>query len=391
MAEQNNNAAEVISVGKVIISIIKKHIAGTDYEVPADVDFKKLFSLAERHKVTALIAAEVIKCPTASVEVKKAFQKELFKSSVRYETQLKEKNELTQLFCQKKIAHCFLKGQKIARYYENPEERYMLDMDIYIPEEKLCEAEEILLSRGYVLNTFGDDKDVGYIKKPFLNIELHRELKYDYDKGYEYYKGAFSRMLSEENGYTLNMTYEDFYVYILSHCAHHFESGGTGIRNILDHYYLNKFLRPQCRSEKLCDSLENIGLTEFSRSLDSLSEMWFGDAQENENSREVGDYVLLSGVFGNSTNAYLSGILRGSYSEKKSSYVLSRLFPSAKAMAPRYPVLNKLPWLAPLFWIVRFFSAVFSEKDYKKEINNVGSASDEDKTNFAEFMKKNGL
>ena len=109
--------------------------------------------------------------------------------------------------------------------------------DLFINPNNFDEvAEEIVKNRGYELNTFGDDKDIGYIKKPFLNIEIHKELKYDYDKGYDYYKGAFQRLMAGDNACELNMTNEDFYVYILSHSAHHFENGGTGIRNILDHF-----------------------------------------------------------------------------------------------------------------------------------------------------------
>lgn len=55
----------------------------------------------------------------------------------------------------------------------------MLDMDFYVETDKIPKAQEILLSIGYEQNSNSDDKDTAYIKKPFLIIELHKEIKYD--------------------------------------------------------------------------------------------------------------------------------------------------------------------------------------------------------------------
>jgi hypothetical protein len=267
----------------------------------------------------------------------------------------------------------------------------MLDMDIYVEESGIKKAERLLQERGYTLNSFGDDKDIGYIKKPFYNIELHRELKYDYDKGYDYYKGAFARLLGAEDSCELNMTDEDFYVYILSHTAHHFETAGTGIRNILDHYYLKSKLKPCCNADILSAGLEAVGLTTFAQKMDEVAEAWFGNGEYNEDIEEISDYILLGGVFGNRVNHYMGGILRGDYGDKKASFVLKRLFPPKAKIQDRYPVLKRFGFLLPFIWVVRIISAVFSKKDYSAEIDNADSVTQEQKAIFARFMQKNGL
>lgn len=391
MNENQAAANEIATIGRIIIEIIKNDLAGNDYTLPADVDFKKLYTLADVHRVVPLVAEAVLKCPHAPDEVKKRFKAELFKVSVRYEGQLKEKAELSALFSEVGVKHCFLKGDKLSRFYNTPERRFMLDMDIYVDEGGFKKAEDILLGRGYELNSFGDDKDVGYIKKPFYNIELHRELKYDYDKGYDYYKGAFSRLQSVEGTCELNMTNEDFYVYILSHTAHHFETAGTGIRNVLDHYYLKTKLKPFCNEAVLEAGLEAVGLTTFAQRLDALADAWFGNGEYNHDIEETSDYILLGGVFGNKVNHYMGGILRGDYSDKKTSFILKRLFPPRAKIQDRYPILKKLPLLLPIIWVIRIISAVFSKKDYSAEIDNADSVTQAQKEDFARFMQKNGL
>ncbi len=391
MSENQQSTKEILSVGNVIIDILKANIAGSDYSLPADVDFNKLYMLSDKHRVSPLVAETIVGCEFVPDEVKANFKKELFKVSMRYETQNKEREKLSQIFNENGIKFCFLKGYKLSRFYPNPEQRFSLDMDVWVEKSRVSDAQKILEQRGYEKSTFADDKDVGYIKKPFLNVEIHKELKYDYDKGYEYYKGAFSRLVAEEDSWELNMTNEDFYVYILSHSAHHFETAGTGIRNILDHYYLKMALKPLCNPQLLREGLTATGLSVFNDKMDALCEYWFGDYDGNDDVEQMAEFVLLSGVFGNQTNHYLGGILKGDYGNKKSDFVFARVFPKREKVKDRYPILKKAPFLLPLIWIVRIITTIFSKKDYKSELESVKAVSEEDKNIFAEFMKKNGL
>ncbi len=382
---------DILSTGNLIISAIKGQLKGEMYTFPEDADFDKIRKLAEKHKVTPLVAPSVIACETAPEQYKSIFKKELFRCAARHAAQEKEAKELAEIFAKNQIKHCFLKGAKVSQYYDNPDMRFMLDMDVLVEPGKAPKAAELLVDRGYEYDNYEDEKDAGYVKKPFLNFELHKELKYDYDKGYAYYKGALERMNVGENGYSMNMTNEDFYVYILSHTAHHFESAGTGIKSIVDHYYLNKKLRPLCDEGVLQKGLEETGLTEFGKSMDRLSDFWFSDGEYEESVKETADYIMLSGVFGNQTNYYLSGIIKGDYSDKKSSYFLTRLFLPYKLMKKRYPILKKLPFLLPLLWVVRLFGALKDREKYTKEASEVNSVDNSAKDRQIEFLKRNGL
>ncbi len=391
MDEKKQLTAEILQTGEILIGIIKADLTGGEYSLPVNCDYRKLFSLAQKHKVTPLIAQRILNSENAPENAKSAFKKELFKNSMRYEAQLKEKDQLSEVFADNKIHFCFLKGHKVAKFYNEPEKRFMLDSDIYVEKDKFELAEEIIKSRGYSLNTFGDDKDVGYIKQPFLNIEIHKELKYDYDKGYSYYKAAFNRLTGAENEYELNMTNEDFYVYILSHCAHHFESGGTGIRSVLDHYFLTKKLLPVCDPDKIKDGLEQTGLTLFNQRMTELSEHWFGDARGSEIIKTTAEFILLSGVFGSQINSYLSEITRNDNEKSKVYYFLRRLFPSLSQMKFRYKILCKLPFLLPIFWGVRLIAFTLEKSNKTDEIKVANSVTDNQRTSFKSFMNEIGL
>lgn len=390
MEDKKQATSEVLAMGGIIVDILRAQITGNEYSLPVALDYGKLYKLCEIHKVTSMVAP-IVAHSDAPDEVKATFKKQLFRCAARHTAQEQEREELTAAFTEARIKHCFLKGSKVSRYYDEPEMRFMLDMDVYIEPSKIEKASEIMKDRGYEIYIAEDDKDIGFTKKPFLNIELHKELKYDYDKGYDYYKGAFERLKESENSLALDMEKEDFYVYILSHTAHHFETAGTGIRSVVDHYYLREKLRPQCDEKLLSEGLHATGLATFSERLDKLCDYWFCGGECDEDINEIADYIILSGVYGTQANEYLSGIRRGDYSEKKSSYFMARLFPGLKSMSIRYPVLKKVPFLLPIFWLVRLITALLDRDSLAAEMKTVNSATEEEKSQFVEFLERNGL
>lgn len=389
--EKDEKINLILQMGNVVVGILKSKLTGCEYSLPDNVDFEKLYQFCEMHKVTSLVAGYIIKCDDIKPETKMLFQKQLFRCAARHTAQEKEMCSLIEMFTENNIKHCFLKGTKVSCYYPEPELRFMLDMDIYIEPDKFLQARSLMENSGYEVISIESDKDIALSKKPFLNIDLHKELKYDYDKGYEYYKSAFSRLESIQGTTAMNMADEDFYVYILSHTAHHFETAGTGIRSVVDHYCVKKGLVPQCDADKLAKGLEDTGLSKFNERMNALCDYWFGDATPDESIMAMAQYIFLSGVYGTQTNTYMSGISRGEYSKGKTSYFLNRLFPGYKSMSARYPVLKKCPFLLPLFWFVRIVSAVFGKGDFKQEVKNVSATSNDDVASHLDFIKENGL
>ena len=389
-AENEKNTQEIIKTGGILVSAIKAYITGDEFEFPENADFEKIYKLAQSHRVTAMVAPVVMKSQFADSKVKGIFSKELFKTAARYSAQEKEREDISRAFSENEIPHCFLKGSKVGIYYDNPDCRFMVDMDLYVDSQRFKDAEKILLNRGYEISSNSDDKDTVFIKKPFLTVELHKDLKYDYDKGYDYYKGAFERM-NYGNGFAMNMTNEDFYVYVLSHVAHHVETAGTGIKSIVDHYYLRKNLKPKCDSAVLEKALAEIGLSKFEEKIDRLCDFWFENGESDSLTEKMTEYILLSGVFGNKANDYLNGIIRRENSKITDSYFITRLFPPLKKMQFRYKILNKYPFLLPVFWGIRIISSLRDGSRIAGETKTLITTDDSTKEQQKEFFDKMGL
>ena len=92
-----------------------------------------------------------------------------------------------------------------------------------------------------------------------------------------------------------------FYFYYIAHMAKHFvETGGCGIRPFLDIWVLNH--RIDFDREKRDKLLSDGGLDVFAKQAELLSEVWFGNAEHTEITRQMETYILRGGVYGANTN-----------------------------------------------------------------------------------------
>ena len=381
--------ASCLETGRKLIKIIEGIINEKKADIPENTDFERILKLSYAHRISGFVAHGVNNYKLDEATLNK-FNAELFKTAARHTAQEREVEELSREFSNARIEHCFLKGIKISSLYDVPEMRFMLDIDIFVNPEKFDEAIAMLQKRGYEkIST--DEKDCSLSKKPFLNVDLHRELKYDFDLGYEFYKNVYSRLVPVNDSYEKTMTKEEFYVYLLSHTAHHFATAGTGIKSVIDHYYIMKNLVPQCDEELLYKYLEESGLKDFNESFSRLTKVWFMGEKGDEVTDKMTEYIILSGAYGTDINYYVNGVLRMGMSENKKDYFLKRLFPKYETMCYRYPVLKKSKALLPVFWGIRILSSVTQAGRIKNEASGISGVEEDNKQKQDKFLKNVGL
>ena len=376
-----------LETGKLLIKIIKGIIENRKADISENTDFNKIMQLAYAHRISGFVAY-LSEYYDLDNQLKSKMETEIFKTAARHTAQEREIKELSASFSKENIEHCFLKGLKVSSLYDVPEMRFMLDIDIYINPEKTESAIDVMKKRGYEVVVF-TEKDCSLSKKPFLNVDLHYELKYDYDLGYDFYSKVYERLISVENSSEKIMSNEELYVYLLSHTAHHFATAGTGIKSVIDHYYILKNLLPKCDNQILNDYLTQSGLADFNKTFSKLTRVWFSDEQGDEVTDKMGEYIILSGAYGTDINFYVNSVLRTE--DNKKSYILNRLFPDYEIMKIRYPVLKDKKVLLPVFWGVRILSSAFDAKRIKDETTGIVKVEDSAKKEQEQFLNKVGL
>ena len=131
----------------------------------------------------------------------------------------------------------------------------------------------------------------------------YSEVFYD-EKFYEYYAEVKSRLIKDDgNNYGYHFSPEDFYVYMTAHEYKHYSVGGTGLRSLLDVYVFLKKSEGLLDFDYVLSEMEKLELSEFEEKNRCLALNLFGSNEMTGDNREMLEYVVHSGAYGNVENS----------------------------------------------------------------------------------------
>lgn len=332
---------------------------GTDAPpLPEEITYKGVFSLAKRHSLAStlyyLFEDEVKDDPTLSAKLANERDVDYAKNLV----QTREFDSVTRAFSSRGVRFLPMKGFLFKELWARPEHRTMSDMDIFVSPETTPLAEEILVSLGYTRSEEGNTH-TSFEKPPYVNIELHKKL----DKGSS---ADFSEWIEREDhpGWYV-MPDEDFLVYAIAHMHKHYEAGGSGMRSVFDIFLFLRKNENSLNRELVREKLQALSLCDFYDLLCELISLWFGDGGNKDDVLlDFELYTATGGTYGSVKN-------RVEYSVKnkkrsKISYFFARLFLPYSKMVYIYKWLKPLPFLLPIAWIMRVFSALLDGRAQKE-------------------------
>ncbi len=287
--------------------------------------------------------------PENAAALQKAFQLAVLREAAQ-QTFLKSLRERLQAAG---IDFLLLKGTHVKALYPAPEMRFMVDMDVLVREPDVANAQAQLEALGLQLH-LDNGKDIIYMQKPFLTVELHRTLFQPDDPRYPFFLDVWARAVPV-TGHEYKMSDTELYVYTLAHLAEHYTAAGSCFRPVMDLYLLEKkaavdFAAAEARFSEM-------GLADFAGNVRALCRVLFDGAAETDTLRLMGNFILLGPPVRHAGEA--------SAAAKTSHGRLRRLwhaaFPPLRHMRLRYPVLQKAPFLLPVFWAVRLVQYAFTK------------------------------
>ena len=275
--------------------------------------------------------------------------------------------EIAEAFFEKVIRFLVMKGIVQKRFYEKSYHRMMGDLDLLIHEEDRAAVREIMEDLGYETQSFEELYDDVYYRRPFLNVEIHVALGHESDFSDPRFLSVWDRAVKSEfvEG-ALELSLTDYYLYFIHHAAKHCKGHGTGIRTVIDLWYLREQILPKLDRSELDEALSALNSLTFEREFLKLCSVWLdgeeGDAFQNEGMRRF--LILEAGLYGNASNTLFretitDGDLSRSHANKRGMF-LRRIFLPRENMSIKYPILKKHAWPLPFCWIHRIFKTVFS-------------------------------
>jgi len=252
-----------------------------------------------------------------------------------------------------------VKGCWLKERYPDIDYRQMSDLDILIHPQDRPKAEALMNQLGYEKEEGLAEHHDGYLKPPYMGVELHHMLLPEQDARAGYYCDIWEKVQPVE-GFSgvFRLKSEDEYIYYILHLYKHVIYAGTGIRSFLDSLvYRNAY--PDMDWDYLRQEFQKLGVADFAESIQTIADCWFLSGEAIPAGLEDMAQSVLSAAAYGTENQLIHNEMKPMLERfrnplvAKAVYLLSCLFLPLKAMRILYPVLNKFPILLPVFWVWR--------------------------------------
>lgn len=350
---------------KGLLTLIRSAVTEQSLPLPAEFDLEQALPMILKHGVQTLCYDGAVRC---GLDKKNSAMQELFRRYCQLlrqsERQMRAVERLFAEFDHEGVDYMPLKGCCMKRLYPKPELRPMGDADILIRTDQYDRIRPVVERLGYEEVVESDHELIWH--NAALHLELHKRLIPSYNKDYYAYFGDGWRLARKQTGCRFAMTPEDTMVYQFTHFAKHYRDGGIGVRHAAD---LWVFLRSMQPDEALIrEELDRLRLREFYDNIRRLLDNWFQDGPADKKTEFLSDFMFSSGSWGSRENHILSdGVkkvsIAGSTAGGRRRRLLESFFPNRLSMQQKYPVLKTCPFLLPLFWPVRWITAVLFRRD----------------------------
>ena len=348
-----------------------------------NVDWEQLYIISKKNSVSNLICYAIDKLGVdVPKEIYKKFKEDQLIAIRRDAIQEHEIKNLLEEYEKNGIECIVLKGLILKKLFASSDMRIMGDLDLLLKKEFIPAADSILIRNGYTeIVEENQDKETNpheeYKKPPIMLVELHKFLfpQKGFETIFEYYESIWDRTVAYENYKNIHqINDEEFYIYMILHIMKHYKRGGTGVRSLIDVWVF--ISKKQLDWEYINKTFAELNMSDFEKHIRELVRIWFGGKENSDTVYdEMTEFILDSGTYGNEKNFKTISISKEN--NGKSTYIkhmMKIVFIPYKGMRTIYPILNKLPFLLPVFWVVRIFDRLLNKRDKLKD--EVEMASD---------------
>ena len=348
------------------IAITQCAIINDTGKLSKDFDFNAVLELMGNHGTINMLYYGLKNSETQSAEADSIFAL-VYQNILIDEAQKREIAKISDAFQKNGIDYALLKGSRLKYLYPSTDMRSMGDADILIKTEQYEKIREIMLALGYCEKGEGAH-DFAWICDN-LYVELHKSLFGEYRDVYpevdEHYKNSWSLMHPTGNGSEYTFSPEDEFIYLFAHFTKHYKLSGIGIRHLTDLWVFHR-ANPDIDMQYVKEHLRQMNLLEFFENVWNTALCWFDGKEFDEMSEYISNEILSGGSFGTLENQVLSDFIAkeetGTGFSLKFKRNLKYVFLPYKAMAVKYPILNKIPIALPITWVLRLIDIAVNKR-----------------------------
>ena len=371
----------------------------------AQMDLAQVYQLAKFHALTTMAYMAVDDYLKAYPEAASDFDTRLLaewktsKNKALYKQMMMdaEREAILAHLEEQGVWYMPLKGVFLKDLYPKTGMREMVDNDILFDINYRKELRRYMVDRGYKDEHYGGPVHDMYLKLPFYNFEMHVMLyaRYNSQVFYDYYKDVKSRLIKDaDKDYGYHFSDEDFYIFVVIHAFKHYESGGFGIRTLLDLYVYTQAKKDTLDWAYLDAEMDKLGVAEFERNCRKLADKLFDvaaleaahgscadyDSRLTEEDKADMEFFLSAGSKGTTRIAFKQRLDRMMEEDQdedvtlgvKLKYLYKRLFPEVGFYESAAPVVYRHKVLLPFYMVYRLSVKAFKRRGaIWKEIKHI--------------------
>lgn len=324
-----------------LIAILRSVVCCDGTVVPADTDWSILWELAQRNHLEAIVFN------AAPAKIAAHLEDEYYRYVIRSGQQELLLEQIEHALTDAGIHYALQKGSLLKYDYPHVQFRFMTDLDICIQPENRAAIRTAMAGIGGKPSG-SDSGDEQFIFNGGLGVEFHGRLLYRKAKhGIENYPDW--RLVDEESN---RLTEEGFALNLIGHVVGDLAKGGPGIRYILDLWVYRHRHAPQPDWDSVWERLKADGVDVAARNLLDLSEYLFSGGEETALLKEMAEYVLGGGLYGDAKRGAAAEAARAG---GKGRATLRQIFRNRTEYENRYPWLKQYPYLLPVAWTMRAY------------------------------------
>ncbi len=336
------------------IDLLSATINNAELPKPIDnIDWDFIVHHAQRNSVLNILGYAVAKLDNKPPQtIAKVIENERRFSILKETSQLVEVEKVLNEFEKSAIKNLPLKGYFMKHLYSQTDLRTMTDVDILVNKKDFKKITRIFENLGYRKQNLINANEI-HFSKDLLYFEIQCNLNENDDS---FFNNIWDNVNNREDyKYSYSMSPEDFYVYMVYHCAKHFNAGGIGIRMLMDLYvYLNKY--PRLNFDYINSCFEKLKIKTFAQRLRKLSVNWF--SKDETKIDNLGEFILYCSTYGVRDVFFHQDNL-----SNKDNYWLKQVFIPYSKMKNKYSYLSKAPVLLPISWVQYWFTRLFISRD----------------------------
>lgn len=186
----------------------------------------------------------------------------------------------------------------------------------------------------------------------------------------KFYRNMFHNLpLKKGCHYVHQLSLEDSYMFHMCRLTDRYARGEISLDQIIDFWIFYKKNAEALSWPYIYERLKALKIADFAEKLENLVIRWFGTGasiEDMEVYEAMESYILTKGVEGRDISSRLLPLIKtvaDCYARNRRAEKFKKLlewtFPDRAYMETIYPLLERLAWLLPFFWIMRLLRYTF--------------------------------